>query len=173
VSAREEPAPALLPLAREAVPQAVEKAKHFRLLNEPFFAESVCLDVLALEPENQAALVTYLLSLTDQFREGRGDALGRARAVVPRLAGAYDRAYFAGVISERWGLACIHQGGPGSGGAAYAFLREAMDLFEEARPLHPPGNDDAALRYNTCVRAIERHRLSPPDEEAGATFGDA
>jgi hypothetical protein len=47
--------------------------------------------------------------------------------------------------------------GPASGHVAQDFLREAMVLFERAERLRPPGNDDALLRYNTCVRILERH----------------
>src|SRR5262249_34236875 len=55
-------------ISRAAVPAAVAKAEHYRLLNEPEQAESICHDVLAVEPEHQPALMTLLLALTDQFR---------------------------------------------------------------------------------------------------------
>ena len=54
-------------LSPEAVPRALEKAERYRLLNEPGEAESICLDALDVEPDNQEALVTLLLALTDQF----------------------------------------------------------------------------------------------------------
>ena len=54
-------------LHAEALPRALEKAERYRLLNEPSEAESICLDVLAIDRDNQAALVTLLLALTDQF----------------------------------------------------------------------------------------------------------
>jgi hypothetical protein len=37
------------------------------LLNEPAEAESICHDVLRIDPENQQALIVLLLTLTDQF----------------------------------------------------------------------------------------------------------
>ncbi len=37
----------LKPLSPQAIPAALEKAKHYRLLNEPGAAESICLDILA------------------------------------------------------------------------------------------------------------------------------
>jgi hypothetical protein len=37
------------PITRAAIPAAVEKAERYRLLNEPDGAESICLDVLALD----------------------------------------------------------------------------------------------------------------------------
>ncbi len=45
------------------------KAERYRLLNEPAEAESICLDALAMEPDNHEALVTLLLALTEQFEK--------------------------------------------------------------------------------------------------------
>ena len=38
------------------MPAALEKALRYRLLNEPVEAESICRDVLEVDPDNQAAL---------------------------------------------------------------------------------------------------------------------
>ena len=54
----------------EAIPAALDKAERYRLLNQPDAAESICEDVLAVDPDNQPALITLLLALTDQFRQG-------------------------------------------------------------------------------------------------------
>ena len=43
----------LKPLSREAFPAALEKAERYRLLNEPLEAESICRDILAVDPDNQ------------------------------------------------------------------------------------------------------------------------
>ena len=50
-------------LSSEAVDRSIEKAERYRLLNEPEEAESICLDVLAIAPDNRHALVTLLLAL--------------------------------------------------------------------------------------------------------------
>ncbi len=55
---------------KDAVTQALERAHFYRLLNEPGAAESICLDVLEIDPENQDALVTLLLAITDRFTRG-------------------------------------------------------------------------------------------------------
>ena len=57
-------------LSTEAIPAALEKALRYRLLNEPAEAESICHDVLHVDPENQQALVLLLLALTDRFDKG-------------------------------------------------------------------------------------------------------
>src|SRR5215510_8437473 len=89
-------------LWKDAIPSALAKAERYRLLNEPGEAESICLDVLRIDPGNQTALVTLALALTDQFSdEGSARAAARAADVVSRLTDEYERAYYSGIISER------------------------------------------------------------------------
>src|SRR5512145_3059910 len=64
----------LKPLSKDAVQSALAKAERYRFLNEPGEAESICLDVLAVDAHNQSALITLLLALTDQF--GAGSSVG-------------------------------------------------------------------------------------------------
>ena len=45
--------------------------------------------------------------------------------------------------------------------------RAAMGWYEKAEALRPTGNDDALLRWNTCVRLIRDRRLEPALEERG------
>jgi hypothetical protein len=142
-------------LHREAVPRALEKAERYRLLNEPEQAESICRDILSVEPGNQQALVSLLLALTDQFE--RGLAVREARELVPRLGDPYERAYYEGLICEREARARLEHGGPGSGFAAYEWFYEAMRCYERAEAIRPAGNDDAMLRWNTCARALMRY----------------
>lgn len=157
----------LKPLHADSIPAALEKAMRYRLLNEPWQAESICEDILALEPENQEALVTLILALTDQFGRKRGADPSAPRAVLPRLESEYAQAYYAGIIAERRAKAHLARGGPGAGAAAYEALRQAMEHYAEAEKLRPAGNDDAILRWNTCVRIFQRNAndLRPLDEE--------
>ncbi len=101
----------LKPITREAIPKALEKGERYRLLNEPWQAESICLDVLRTDPENQEALVMLLLALTDQFDKGVADGAKRAREVLPRLGSEYEQTYYAGIICERQAKAQLDQGG--------------------------------------------------------------
>jgi hypothetical protein len=153
------------PISRAAVPQALEKADRYRLLNEPAQAESICLDVLAVDPENQQALVALLLALTEQFHTGSGECVEQAEAVVPKLRGDYERLYFSGLIHERHGYAHAARGGPGSAKAAYHWIHQAMDFYEKAERIRPAGNDDALLRWNSCIRLCQRFHLHPEPEE--------
>lgn len=145
----------LKPLSADAIPRALGKAERYRLLNEPAEAESICLDVLRTDPENQQALIDLLLALTDRF--GRGYAVGgmAPEEVLARLKNEYDRAYYAGVICERRAKAQLRQGLPGT--VVYEGFRKAMAHYEQAAASHPAGNEDAALRWNTCARILMRN----------------
>jgi hypothetical protein len=157
-------------LSRDGVPAALKKAERYRLLNEPWYAESICRDVLEVEPDQAEALVMLLLALTDQFTVGGSETLTAARAVLPRLAGEYERKYYAGIICERWAKRVLDSRALGSGPVIYHWLREAMAWYEQAEPLRPPGDDDAILRWNTCARLIRRHEhVRPAPEQHVAT----
>ena len=157
-------------ISQESIPRALEKVERYRLLNEPWQAESICLDVLQIEPENQQALVMLLLALTDQFELGSAGLFKRAQEVVPRIQSEYERAYYGGIICERRATAQLSHGAPGSGVIAYHWLREAMGLYERAEAIRPPGNDDAVLRWNTCARMVMRNPHLVPTEERAEVF---
>lgn len=162
--------PDLKPLSREGIPAALDKAMRYRLLNEPMEAESICLDVLAVEPGNAQAVVTLLLALTDQFDGRLHQAYREARALLDRLDDAYQRTYYDGIVRERRAKACFKRGGPGAGAVAYDWFRQAMDCFEEAERLSPSDNDDAILRWNTCARLLDRHPQLRPDTHAAQPY---
>jgi hypothetical protein len=155
----------LKPLSVEAIPSALEKAERYRLLNEPAEAESICLDVLAAEPENQQALITLLLAVTDRFSKGYGVSDTQAKEILARIEGDYERAYYSGILAERRAKAQLARGTPGCHHQAYEGFREAMHWFEKAESIRPAGNDDAVLRWNTCARMIAKNQLSAREEE--------
>ena len=156
----------LKPLSREAVPTALEKAHRYRLLNEPVEAESICRDILEIDPDNQEALVTLLLSLTDQFEDHLGSAGEEARRVLARIRDEYTRTYHTGIACERRAKAHVKRGGPRSRHLAYDWFRQAMEHYERAAAIRPHGNDDAILRWNTCVRILRSKPDLAPDLQA-------
>jgi len=155
----------LKPITHEGIPAALQKAERYRLLNDSSAAESICLDVLEIDPANQEALVSLLLSITDQFVEEMADNTRRARDVLPRLTDEYDRIYYAGIISERRARAQLQRGALGSSDVASAGFREAMRSYERAEAMRPAGNDEAILRWNTCVRMLARHERAQGHHE--------
>jgi len=155
-------------LSPEAVPRALAKAERYRLLNEPGEAESICLDALEIEPDNQEALAMLLLALTDQFGNEASTSVAEAWKTVARLRDDYERAYYTGILYERRAKAQLALRTPGGGPRTYEWLREAMSWFEKAEAMRPPTNDDAILRWNACARLIMRDRhLVPVAEERG------
>jgi hypothetical protein len=152
-------------ISREAVPQALAKAERYRLLNQPAQSESVCRDILAVDPENQEALVILLLALTDQFGTSSPSCFDEALAVVPKLRGEYEQLYYSGIIWERRAQARALEGRPGSTQVAYGWICKAMDYYERAERIRPPADDDALLRWNSCVRLCERYHLQAGPEE--------
>jgi hypothetical protein len=156
---------ALKRISTDAVDRAVDRAEHYRLLNDPEQAESICLDILAVDGGNEPARIALILSLTDQFRRGGGShGVRRAKEHVGKLSGKYERAYYAGLVAERQGRAHLLRGGM-ERAFAYEGLHEAMQHYEQADTLKPAGVDDAILRWNACVRTIERESLQPRRDE--------
>jgi hypothetical protein len=152
-------------LHKDAIPAALEKAERYRLLNEPGEAESICLDILAVDPENQQAIITLLLALTDRFEKGYGVSDMQTKELLARIKSQYDQAYYSGIIAERRAKMKMRQNTPDCRFQAYDLFREAMNCFEKAEPIRPPGHDDAILRWNTCARIIERNNLVPREPE--------
>jgi len=160
----------LKPLSKQAIPSALAKAERYRLLNEPGEAESICRDVLRADPENQEATVMLILALTDQFGRKPGLGVGEARDLLPRLSQEYDRAYYGGVISERWGKAQLRANVPGAVG--YHWLREAMASFQTAMALHPASNEEAVLRWNACARLLNNQESYAPVQADSPAWHD-
>ncbi len=152
-------------LAKEAVPAALEKAERYRLLKEPFEAESICRDVLAVDPGNQKALITLLLALTDGFKDRLNPAFQQAEEILPHLGEQFCKAYYGGIICERRAKVHLGRHEPGSGKLAYEWLRKAMERYELALQICSPGNQEALLRWNTCARIIMQNPDVAPAEE--------
>ena len=153
----------LKPLNHEAIPAALEKANRYRLLNEPGQAESIYLDILAIEPDNQEALVGVVLAMSDRFAKDYAVGDGRIQDFIAKLQTEYERAYYIGIVYERRAKAVLEK----SGINAYELFEQAMDWFEKAEAIRPAGNDDAILRWNGCARIINRNDLKPREMSAG------
>ena len=151
----------LKPLSRDGVPGALERATRYRLLNEPGEAESICLDVLQVDPDNQEAIVILLLALTDRFGKGYGIGSTQVEEALARLVGEYEQKYYQGLVCERRAKAQLRQADPGATFDAYEWLRAARSWNEEAEAVRPQGNDDALIRWNACARMIMRNQLAP------------
>jgi hypothetical protein len=154
----------LKPISVSSIPGALAKAERYRLLNEPSEAESICRDVLEVDPDSQLARISLVLALTDQVAHDPrifADAVKQAA----RLESPYERAYYAGIAWERRARARFNAGGHDAKHHTYDWICRALDFFQEAEKLRPEGNDDVLLRWNTCVRLLRQHPEIAPGVE--------
>lgn len=140
-------------ISKEAIPAAIEKAQVYRHLNEPAEAESICRDVLNVDLTNQQALRLLGLSLTEKFTGDETDEYLEAERVFQFLSDEYEKVYYAGLLRERRAKAELRAGRRLD--MVTPLLREALELFARAERIRPPGNDEAILRWNRCVRLVQ------------------
>jgi tetratricopeptide (TPR) repeat protein len=142
-------------ISKAGIPEAISKTELYRSLNEPEEAESICRDILAVEPEHQLALRLLGLAITDQFSGDAADRHGEAEQLFQRLAERYERLYYTGLLHERRAKAQMRVGrAPHTLAPLFA---EAMRCFAEAEMIRPLDNDDALLRWNRCARLLQGH----------------
>ena len=149
----------LKPISKEGIEAAINKAEHYRLLNQPRLAESICLDVLLIDAANQKAAIILLLSLTDQFGLSSSKTSKQALDIAKTLKDEYARLYYTGIIHERQGATALRSDTPGADFDAYEWYREAMEFYEKADAINKDDNNDPVLRWNTCARIIMEHHL--------------
>jgi hypothetical protein len=144
--------PKLKQISKSGIPEAISKAELYRYLNEPGEAESICRDILAVEPGNQRALRLLGLAITDQFSGSTSDRYAEAEGIFLSLDDPYERLYYTGLCHERRAKAQLRAGHPPH--TLRVLFEEAMRCFEAAEKIRPEGNDDAILRWNRCVRLL-------------------
>ena len=144
-------------ISPSGIPEAIAKAELYRSLNEPEEAESICRDILAIEPRHQLALRLLGLALTDEFSHGGSDRFREAEKIFHLLADPYERHYYTGILYERSAKAQLKTGRPLR--AVLTLFELALGSFAEAEKIRPAGNDDAILRWNRCVRLLKNPTL--------------
>jgi len=162
--------PALKAVSKGAIARAIAKAEMYRHVNEPGETESICRDVLATEPDNQAALALLGLALADQICGKVSDRCAEAGRIIQSLKDPYERLYYTGLLNERRAKANLHAGQPPH--VLEPLLENAMACFEQAEKLRPEGNDDAILRWNRCVRLLESFHEVQPEPAPGIEVAD-
>lgn len=143
----------LKPISQACIAEAISKAEVYRYLNEPGEAESICRDILAVEPANQTALRLLGLAITDQFTGEISDHYSEAEVIFRGLTSEYERVYHLGLLQERKAKSQLRSGRPPH--TVLPIFEEAMNYFEAAEKISPPHTDDAILRWNRCVRLLE------------------
>jgi tetratricopeptide (TPR) repeat protein len=157
-------------ITKAGIPEATAKVELYRYLNEPEEAESICRDILAVDPNHQLALRLLGLTITDQFLGISADRLREAEEIFQRLADAYERFYYTGLLCERRAKAQLHTGQPPH--TVLPLIERALVCFGEAEKIRPHGNDDAILRWNRCVRLLQSPTLAWAEEFAAFDAAD-
>ena len=158
-------------ISKRTIPQAQEKALRYRLLNHPWLAESICRDILEIDPDNQETIYTLILAITDQYENKYRMSVPESLKVVSKLKNPYQHDYCKGIIYERQAAAALKRANPRSGYIAYEYLEQAMYWYEKAEKIKPEDNDESILRWNACVRMIKQNKLKPaPEQSYGQSY---
>jgi len=154
-------------LSKEAIPEAIDKAKHYRVLNEPWHAESICLDILEISPDNQEATYIMILAITDQFGSKFKTSLRETLEKTSLVKDDYEKYYCKGLIYERQATTALKRATPRANYIAYDFLCSAMEWYEKAEKIKPRNNDETILRWNSCTRLMIKYKLEAEKEDIG------
>ena len=112
-------------IPKAGIPEAIAKVELYRYLNEPEEAESICRDILSIDPLHQLARRFLGLAITDQY---------------------------TGLLCERRAKAQLRAGHPPH--TLVPLFDRALRCFADAEKIRPAGNDDSILRWNRCVRLL-------------------
>jgi tetratricopeptide (TPR) repeat protein len=140
-------------ISKAGIPEAIAKVKHYRSLNEPEEAESICRDILAIEPQHQLALRLLGLAITDQFLGASTDRYREVEDTFQKLTDRYEQLYYTGILYERRAKVQLRNGHLAH--AVLPLFGRALECFGEAEKIRPAGNDDSILRWNRCVRLLQ------------------
>jgi tetratricopeptide (TPR) repeat protein len=151
-------------ISKNGIAGALAKVQHYRYLNQAEEAESICRDIMAVDPENQMALRQLGLAITDQFTGGTADRFNEAHSCFEKLTNAYERSYYLGIVNERRAKAQLRAGHHSH--ALHTSFENALRYFEEAENVRPQGNDDALLRWNRCLRLMQGVPLSTSESDS-------
>jgi len=151
-------------ISKNGIAEALAKVQHYRYLNQAEEAESICRDILAVDPENQLALRQLGLAITDQFTGGIADRFNDAHSCFEKLTNAYERSYYLGIVNERRAKAQLRAGHHSH--TLRTSFENALRYFEEAEKVKPQGNDDALLRWNRCLRLMQGIPASAGEAES-------
>ena len=158
-------------ISHAGIAEALAKVELYRYLNEPEESESICRDILAVDPQQQLALRFLGLSITDQFLGGTTDRYREAQESFNQLSDPYERHYYTGLLYERRAKAQLNAGQ--SPHTLLPLLERALESFGEAEKIRPKGNDDAILRWNRCVRLLQSPSHSWEDHVSAFEADDA
>ena len=145
---------------KNSIEDVLERAKQYRSLLQPEVAISICLDIFAVDKDNQNALVIYILALTDQLVQSESKIHHKKiTESIKKLDSEFLRHYYSGIFLERQARGLLINSMSRS--FAYEAFIEAIEEFEIAEKMAPKHCADPILRYNSCLRTIKKENLQP------------
>ncbi|MEC7596311.1 MAG: hypothetical protein VYD29_04205 [Pseudomonadota bacterium] len=146
-----------------SIEDVLERAKQYRSLLQPDMAISICMDIFAVDKNNQEALVIYILALTDQLSQSESKVhQKKITDSIKRLDSKFLQHYYSGIFFERQARSLLKHSMSRS--FAYEAFIEAIAEFEIAEKMAPEHCADPILRYNSCIRTIKKENLQPRQE---------
>jgi tetratricopeptide (TPR) repeat protein len=158
-------------ISKSGIAEALAKVELYRYLNEPEESESICRDILAVDPNQQLAIRQLGLSLTDQFTGGASDRYREVEEIFDRLTDRYEKLYYTGLYYERRAKAQLRTGH--SPHVVFPLFERALQCFGDAERVRPAGNDDSILRWNRCVRLLQTPSMVWEEQFASFDADDA
>jgi len=148
---------------KDSIEDVLERAKQYRSLLQPDMAISICMDIFAVDKNNQDALVIYILALTDQLSQSESKVhQKKITDSIKRLDSKFLQHYYSGIFFERQARSLLKHSMSRS--FAYEAFIEAIAEFEIAEKKAPEHCADPILRYNSCIRTIKKENLQPRQE---------
>jgi|TARA_B100001996_G_C18603203_1_gene570706 hypothetical protein len=148
---------------KDSIEDVLERAKQYRSLLQPDMAISICMDIFAVDKNNQEALVIYILALTDQLSQSESKVhQKKITDSIKRLDSKFLQHYYSGIFFERQARSLLKHSMSRS--FAYEAFIEAIAEFEIAEKMAPEHCADPILRYNSCIRTIKKENLQPRQE---------
>jgi hypothetical protein len=148
---------------KDSIEDVLERAKQYRSLLQPDMAISICMDIFAVDKNNQDALVIYILALTDQLSQSESKVhQKKITDSIKRLDSKFLQHYYSGIFFERQARSLLKHSMSRS--FAYEAFIEAIAEFEIAEKMAPEHCADPILRYNSCIRTIKKENLQPRQE---------
>ena len=148
---------------KDSIEDVLERAQQYRSLLQPDMAISICMDIFAVDKNNQEALVIYILALTDQLSQSESKVhQKKITDSIKRLDSKFLQHYYSGIFFERQARSLLKHSMSRS--FAYEAFIEAIAEFEIAEKMAPEHCADPILRYNSCIRTIKKENLQPRQE---------
>ena len=132
--------------------------------------ESICLDILELDPNHRSTLDLLLRCRIELLKKGLPQSVARAQELIPQLDSDFDQAFYSGMIREAQARYLLEKRGRATSGVAYSWFRHAMDDFAAASNLDA-GRVEPKLHWNACLRTLENNPQCVPPPEDGEDHG--